>query len=263
MPRGRFSSRYKLPAAPAAPVLPDMARENAINARVGQIPLQNEVREAQLARAQAAESNARYNLTKKIETDRQRTAFYNGLEELETNLNKQGMGIGTRGHAEAFAAYAHEFPLARSSADVQQALKLHSLVADDQAALKARMLEMMPPPEKIAQRYARVQGDIKGFQDLSKVEEAANVSKKLADVPFSKAPDLHAAQREAELLERSYPQLRPQQTTETNQAVVTPTVSPATQAPVFTPSPSPEATATQTQTPTHLGRYNPDTGEFE
>ncbi len=34
-------------------------------------------------------------------------------------------------------------------------------------------------------------------------------------------------------------------------------------APISTPSPSPEATATPVQAPTHLGTYNPATGEFE
>ncbi len=37
----------------------------------------------------------------------------------------------------------------------------------------------------------------------------------------------------------------------------------ATAAPISTPSPSPEATATPVQAPTHLGTYNPATGEFE
>jgi len=225
MPRHRLSERYGLPAAAAqAPVLPDLSRQNAINARLGQFPLEQEARQAQIDRATAAEAKARYDLTKQIETDRQRTAFYNGLQELEQNLNRSGFGIGTREHAEAFAAYAHEFPLARSSADVNQTLKLHAIVNDDQAALKQRMLELSPPPEKIAQRYARVQGDIQQFTDDAKQVEADNIKKGLADQPYPKAPLLHAAQTEAQILEQQYPQLASQQDTAQTEPVDTSTV---------------------------------------
>jgi hypothetical protein len=244
MPRHRLSERYGLPAAPApAPVLPDLSRQNAVNARLGQFPLEQEARQAQIDRASASEAKARYDLTKQIETDRQRTAFYNGLQELEQNLSQRGFGIGTPQHAEAFAAYAHEFPLARSSADVNQTLKLHATVNDEQAALKQRMLELSPPPEKIAQRYARVQGDIQQFTDESAQREAANIAAGKANVQYTNAPKLHAAQTEAQLLERQYPQLSPNGTSETD----------TTQAPSTAPVPTmdtqvitPDATDTST-----------------
>ena len=192
MPRRRFTERYGLPApAVQAPVLPDLSRQNAVNARLGQFPLEQEARQAQIDRATASEAKARYDLTKQIETDRQRTAFYNGLQELEQNLTRSGYGIGTREHAEAFASYAHEFPLARSSTDVNQTLKLHAIVNDDQAALKQRMLQLSPPPEKIAQRYAKVQGDIATFSSDP-----------------SKASDLNGALVESDQIERAYPQLK-------------------------------------------------------
>ncbi len=136
----RLTTRYRLPQAAPAPVtLPSFDRSNAVNARLAQFPLENEARQAQIDRANASEAKARYDLNKQIETDRQSAAFYNGLQELEQNLNQHGYGIGTKEHAEAFAAYAHEFPLARSSSDVQQTLKLHALVHDDQATLTNRM----------------------------------------------------------------------------------------------------------------------------
>jgi hypothetical protein len=199
-------------------------------------PLVDQARQAQIDRANASEAKAQYELSKQIETDRQRTAFYNGLNELETHLNNNGAPIGTRQHAEAFSAYAHEFPLARSSADVQNALKIHALVNDDQAALKQRMLQLSPPPEKIAQRYAKVQGDVSAFQAASKVEEAANIAAGKANVPFSKSSDLAGATREAELLERAYPQLVPPLTSDTVRSAVSgtaaaltpPTAAPAT-----------------------------------
>lgn len=290
--RKRFTERYNLPAArPAAPTLPDLSRQNAVNARIGQFPLENEARQAQMDAAQAREAKARYDLSKQIETDRQRTAFYNGLQELETNLSKQGMGIGTRGHAEAFAAYAHEFPLARSSADVQHALKLHSLVNDDQAALKARMVGILPPPEKIAQRYARVQGTLNQYQTALqadiKRQEKANIDAKLPNVPYNPNLDnesriinsnIAGAQTESGFLERSYPQLQPTDQVQTapanpqgvqlapgygqpiaapsqTTAPVAPDVQPSPapdQTPIYTPSPSPEATAT----PDHSAAIN-------
>ncbi len=95
--------------------------------------------EAQPAPSQSLEAEARYRLNKEIETDRQRTAFYNGLQELESELNKRGYPIGTKEHAEAYAAYASVFPLARSLPDVDQVLKLHAAVHDDQAALERRI----------------------------------------------------------------------------------------------------------------------------
>jgi len=140
----RFSTRYRLPQAPvAAPVLPNLSQQNAANARLAQFPLEDQARQAQIDRANASEAKARYDLGKQIETDRQKTAFYNGLQELESGLNSQGYGIGTKQHAEAFAAYAHAFPLARSSADVDKTLQLHAKVNDDQAALSQRLQQSM------------------------------------------------------------------------------------------------------------------------
>ncbi len=201
----RHTARYRLPqgGAPVLPVLPDMTRQNAVNAGIGlriqASQLQDQAREAQIARSQSSDAKAQYQLQKEIETDRQKAAFYNGLQELESNLNAQGHKIGSQGHAEAFAAYAHEFPLARSASDVQQTLKLHSQIADDQAALKQRMNAMNPPPEKIAQRYAKVQGDISTFSATP-----------------GKEADLNGALVESDQIEKAYPQLKvptlPQQT---------------------------------------------------
>src|SRR4029077_10337905 len=143
----------------------------------------------QIDRASAAEAKARYDLTKQIETDRQRTAFYNGLQELEQNLSQRGFGIGTREHAEAFAAYAHEFPLARSSTDVNQTLKLHAIVNDEQAALKQRILELSPPPEKISERYSRVKGNLSDAEqalafDVER-QKQSNITAKKANEPYN------------------------------------------------------------------------------
>ncbi len=69
------------------------------------------------------------------------------------------------------------------------------------------------------------------------------------NVPFSKAPLLHAAQTEASLLERSYPQIAPipqqdnVQPTTSPQPTVASSLSPTpTAEPIYTPSPSPEST---------------------
>lgn len=210
-------------------------------------PLAQEARMAQISRAQAAEAHARYQMGKEIETDRQRTAFYNGLQELE----QKAPPIGTKEHAEAYAAYAHEFPLARSSADVNQMLKLHATVNDEQAALKQRIIDLSPPPEKIAQRYARVQGDIQQFTDESSQQEAANIAAGKANVQYTNAPKLHAAQTEAQLLETQYPTLTSGRTAQTSG--VSPTESAtgvaAIAAPSATPTPIAEATTSTTPHP--------------
>ncbi len=274
----RFSTRYRLPQKSAPIVLPDMSRQNAINARLGQFPLENEARQAQMDAAQAREAKARYDLSKQIETDRQRTAFYNGLNELEQNLSKRGYGIGSREHAEAFASYAHEFPLARSSADVQNTLKVHALVADDQAALKQRMNQLLPPPEKIAQRYARVKGTVDQYEAELKgdITRQATANKGTRDVPYNPAFDtaaatiagnLSGAKSELNQLTQAYPNLVQPTNAEQPQPVV-PTAQPVVPNPAPTaalPSPTiaPNDTVTTTPTPTHLGTYNPATGEFD
>ncbi len=205
MPRRRFTERYNLPSsggsgAADAMQMAEQQRRTMFGVRAtAPNPLQDAAREAQIARAQSSDAKSQYQLQKEIETDRQKAAFYNGLQELESNLNAQGHKIGSAGHAEAFAAYAHEFPLARSASDVQQTLKLHSQIADDQAALKQRMNAMNPPPEKIAQRYAKVQGDISTFSATP-----------------GKEADLNGALVESDQIEKAYPQLKvpslPQQT---------------------------------------------------
>lgn len=236
-----------------------------LTGRAGTDPLVDEARQAAIARAQSAEAKATYNLQKEIETDRQKTAFYNGLQELETNLRARGMPIGTQGHAEAFAAYAHEFPLARSASDVVQTLKLHALVNDDQAALAQRLRDMSPPPEKIAQRYATVKGNVSQYEqaltgDIER-QKQSNIQAKAANVPYNPVLDdasrkinaaLQGSKIEAAQLETMFPQLAPQQQ-DTTQAV----------APQAAPAATPVPNATPTPTPVHLGRYNPQTGEFE
>lgn len=277
MPRGRFSLRYALPYQPIQrtdPVIQQQRRN--INAeRLAQFPLENEARQAQLDAAQAREAKARYDLSKQIETDRQRTAFYNGLNELEQNLSKRGFGIGSREHAEAFASYAHEFPLARSTTDVQNTLKVHALVADDQAALKQRMNELLPAPEKIAQRYARVAGTVDQYEAELKgdIARQAKANAGTPNVPYNPAFDpaaatiwgnLQGAKQEKNQIEQAYPQMN-QQPTNVELPSPAPSVqqNPAQTPALPTTTIAPNDTVVPTPTPTHLGRYNPATGEFE
>jgi len=206
-------------------------------------------------------------LNKQIETDRQKTAFYNGLAELESNLNKMDAPIGTQKHAEAFATYAHEFPLARASADVDRTLQLHAKVADDQAAFTNRLRELSPPPEQVSQRYSKLQGSIIAHQEGSKKEEVANRKAGKAGVLYTKAPELHSNQIEAASLERLFPQLvapsaqpsvQPQQpAAPTEGQLVAPAATPAT-----TPATTTVAAAT-TPAPVKQFKYNPQTGTLE
>jgi hypothetical protein len=260
--------------------LTDLSSQNLANARLAQFPLEQQAREASISRAAAAEAHARYQLGKEIETDRQRTAFYNGLQELEKNLNAQGLPIGTKGHAEAYAAYAHEFPLARSSSDVDQTLKLHAVVNDDQAALAQRMQQKIDAgeavglqpegasfikggdvdvrfskpgtaiPGNVAQRHARVQGQIQGFTDESAQQQAANIAAGKANVPYTNANLLHAAQVESALLEQRFPGLvQPQAAASPDQRdQPAPDQSVSAPMPTDTPSAMPVATASPAAT---------------
>ncbi len=151
-------------------------RQQLLEQQVANLPLSREEQQLKFTHAQSQEAKARYDLNKEIETDRQRTAFYNGLQEVESYLNNNGAPIGTQKHAEAFAAYAHEFPLARSSADVQQMLKLHANINDDQAALTQR----------IAARQAAAQAAAPGQKaELSSITESGEPTLrfKSAEVP--------------------------------------------------------------------------------
>lgn len=230
----RYNWRNNLSAPRYSPdqIEAQRLRNEAAQNRLNQFPLEQASKEAQFARVQGEEAKARYQLQKEIETDRQKAAFYNGLQELETNLNAQGFGIGTKQHAEAFAAYAHAFPLARSSADVNKTLALHAKINDDQAALTQRVQRVLGavpqgytprdltltasgqpsirfgtnvPPERVAARYANLQGMIASHNELMAQEAAAN-----PDKPYSLMPRFQAAQTEAAMLERQYPGLKAQ-----------------------------------------------------
>lgn len=247
MPRTRWQDNLSVDRFTPDELLTADLRRQRLQQQIQQAPLEQQLKEFQLTRSQSQEAKARYDLQKEIETDRQKTAFYNGLQELEAGLRDRGYGIGSKEHAEAFATYAHEFPLARSAADVQQTLKVHAVIADEQAALEARMRELAPAPEKIGERYARVQGQIQGFTDESAKEEAENIKHKLPDVPFTQAPKLHAAQAEAALLEKQYPVLKPTEPA----AEITAPAQEAVSAPV-------------TETPAlKRFKYNPETGDLE
>jgi hypothetical protein len=137
--------------------------QQRLQQQISQAPLEQQLKEFQLTRSQSQEAKARYDMNKEIETDRQKSAFYNGLQELESSLAARGAPIGTKAHAEAFAAYAHEFPLARSSSDIDQTLKLHAAVHDDQAALTTRMAT--------AEAAARAAGQIPEGMDVTATGE--------------------------------------------------------------------------------------------
>jgi hypothetical protein len=63
-------------------------------------------------------------------------------------------------------------------------------------------------PQGAQSRYIKLQADIQQHMDQSAAEAKAN---KTPDVPYSKAPALHADQMEKTLLEQRYPGLNPQQ----------------------------------------------------
>lgn len=296
---GRYKARYNWrdnlsqPRALPVETLDQTTARNLAIARASQFPLENEARQAQLARSVAAEAKSRYELSKQIETDRQRTAFYNGLQELESNLDQRGFPIGTREHAEAFAAYAHAVPLARSSKDVQDYLKLHAAIADDQAALTDRIKNAKSAVEAAGERPrefiigqkgevgvhtgqpmdARKAFDteLKGlnlnYQDFELGDWKPNVDKSGNTVSmFREITPANATSKSFVTLKpETYQRL--QQTYNTlsqsnGAATPAPAVTPvATAAPDTTVATPPGATAAPEAK--HLGRYNPQTGEFE
>lgn len=303
MPRARYNWRDNLSQPRYTPdqIQAQQLRNQAAQIRIDQAPLQQEAREAQLARAQGAEAQARYKLQKEIETDRQKAAFYNGLQELESTLEQRGWRIGTKEHAEAFASYAHAFPLARSSADVNKTLEIHAKVNDDQAALSQRIqtaLGAVPEgytpkgltvtgtgqpsvqfstgevPEKVKLRYGFLQSNITGH--LSEAQKQAGKAT-LPDQPYEHAGQLNANVDEANFLREQYPDLPPvkglimsdtgmgipKAGKQPSADIAAPTATP-TVAPTATPTPAEsQDVAAPTATPKHLGRYNPQTGEFE
>jgi hypothetical protein len=191
-------------------------QQQRLQQQISQAPLQQQLKEFQLTRAQSAEAKAQYDMNKEIQTDRQKAAFYNGLPELENGLAQMGHQIGSRGHAEAFASYAGQFPLARSSSDIQETLKTHGKIADDQAAFDQRLRQFAPPPEKIAERYSLLQGSIIQHQTQAKAELAAklaggtigkNTFTKGDTSPYSGTAALLGNQFEARSLEQNYPTL--------------------------------------------------------
>ncbi len=64
-------------------------------------------------------------------------------------------------------------------------------------------------PDKVTERYARLQGDLTQHLDQSNVEEAANIKSGKEKAGYTKAPELHATQKEIKLLEKRYPSLNP------------------------------------------------------
>jgi hypothetical protein len=224
-------------------------RRQRLQQEVAQHPLESEIKQYNLYHSMSQDAKARYDLQKEIETDRQRTAFYNGLQELEDGLRQRGYAIGSREHAEAFATYAHEFPLARSSADVQNVLKTHATIADEQAALEQRMRAMSPVPEKIAQRYSGVVGDVVQHEaelagDIAR-QRQKNIEAKKEGVDYNPSFDVTAAQIAGKLagaraekasFERVYPQLAQPTPSEITAPAQAAAVAPAeTPAPAATP----------------------------
>src|SRR6266446_5478486 len=135
-------------------------RQQRLQQQVDISPLEEQYKRYQIVHMQAEVAKAQNDMRNETQTQQERAAFYNGLDELKNYLNANGAPVGTRQHAEAFATYAAQFPLARSSADIQKELETHGKVADDQAALEQRIRALAPAPEKIAERYANVQGKI-------------------------------------------------------------------------------------------------------
>ena len=117
-------------------------------------------------------------------------------------------------------------------------------------------------PEKIADRYSRLQGAIELHKAQAATQKQSDINKKIADNPYAQQAQLNAAQTDAKILENAYPKLRglnPMidqgfnqdfEPANTDTTASTPTATPE-------PSPTPEPNAMPKL------RWNPDTGEYE
>ncbi len=236
-------------------------------------------------------------------TLRQGAAFYAAKPVLEKYLRDNNLPVGSPGHAEAYANFAAQFPYAlRYLPDVAKTVQEHAEVHDlksklDQSlqALRGAQLgpgesgtvnaagepsvsSRAPVDQQVVARYSKVQGELSGAKALqtSEIARQAKANAGTPNVPYNPADPLAvpiearitAAETESNLLRQHLPALTSaaqpaaasQQTAApipTAAPVATPDATPIPENSQGVPQPQPAAA------PTHLGRYNPDTGNFE
>lgn len=170
-----------------------------------------------------------------LDTAKQTQGFYSAMAQVRSP-------IGTPEHAQEVLAIAGQFPLAVNTPEIKKVLQEHADLHDSHSQLIANALaqgkivtqtgisasgkptyKITDPniiPTQAQNRYDRLQASILQHQEQSDAEKQANVKGGKANVPYSKAPALHADQLEAQRLEQQYPGLKPQ--TQAAPAIATP-----------------------------------------
>jgi hypothetical protein len=240
--------------------------------QTSQLRIQNLQAEAELKGAQF-----KYGLWKDNELRRQTTAYYTAMPALQEQLKQAGIYPGSQRYAAEMSAFAAEIPDAVTHNEaIRKDLEGYAKVDLTAEAIGNKVKTFQEGmvqagqrpgtvhlskegevsgagttalPEQVVEKYSKLQGKITGYNEASELEKQENMKANKANVPFSKAPELHASQTESSILERNYPELNAS-------AQVAPQVKPAPQA-VPIPSPTPQS-VTNT-----LRRYNPETGELE
>ncbi len=317
----QMANRSRAVRQQAAAALDNLDRQQALQQR-DQALQQHQMAQEATQRRITAHQNA-MEMDKQLKIDRDTEIDEQGhgamLSMMQLEAAKRRGDITKAQFDDGLLNVAAQFPLASRHPEASKHLEFLSHEADKQNTfldrLKARedaksTARMSGPvPEKIAQRYAKLQGDIVNYEGLRKADYArqAKANAGTENVPYNPTFDdaaakisapLAASYRDAEILQNAYPQLNQlsqgRQIQQIQSEVNTPSPQPSPEpsptpdtrpvqgfdipilantapqpssTPISTPSPSPEATATTeplpTQTPVHLGKYNPETGEFE
>ncbi len=308
-----LANRNRAVREQARQALADLDRQQYLQQR-DQALQQHQINQEATQRRITAHQNA-MEMDKQLKIDRDTEIDEQGhgamLSMMQLEAAKRRGDITKAQFDDGLLNVAAQFPLASRHPEASKHLEFLSHEADNQNTFLDRLKSREdakaatrisgPPPEKIAQRYARVQGTLDQYQTALdsdiKRQEATNIAAKIEKAPYNPNLDnesrvinsnLTGARTEAQFLEQSYPQLtgQVQQTQSvaapTPEPSATPSPAPSDQTPqepgfnipilantapatvpVGTPSPSPEATTAPATTPVHLGKYNPETGEFE
>ncbi len=252
----QMANRNRAIRQQAAAALDNLDRQQALQQR-DQALQQHQMAQEATQRRITAHQNA-MEMDKQLKIDRDTEIDEQGhgllLSMMKLDAAKRRGEITKDQYDQGLLDAAAQFPLGLRHPEAKKHLEFVTQEADRQNQFLARRKVIEdaksaarvsgPPPEKIAQRYARVQGTLDQYQTALdsdiKRQEATNIAAKIEKAPYNPNLDnesrvinsnLTGARTEAQFLEQSYPQLAGQ---------VQPTQSVATPAPTLAPSPTPD-----------------------
>lgn len=211
------------------------------------LPMKRALDAARLQKDQAAlEFQGRAQLDKEHnETQllREGAAFYAGKATLQKYLNDNGFTKGSPEYAAAYGSYASQFPAALAhlpnvAATVKDESAVHDLKAQLNQGVEAlnsltlkpgqtarvdasgqpSVSSGAPVNEAVAQRYARVQGDLSGYKakQAGEIARQATANKGTPNVPYDVTNEkaapiesgISASENEIKFLESQFPALK-------------------------------------------------------